>query len=335
MRTQRLAWLALLFGVAAGVPSIVRAEGVPEKYLPPDTEVVVTINVQQLYNSTIAKENKDALQQVQFMLDNKLQEVGASKYLEKAGIDLHKDITSITAAGPGTKDNDRGVILFEGKFNPAKLHAAAEDAAKDNPGSINLSKIGNTNIYEVPLPDGKTVYVGALGNDMLLATISKDVFKATQEQGKSGKSADLPKGLQSLLPTINSKQSFSMAATGPALARIIQSTPVGNNDQANNVLRSIEGLSLALTLTKDLQFQLGIFATDKEAAENFAKMGNGGLIMARNLLAQKAKEEPKLAPAVEVAQTLRIVSQGTNVVLRGEVSYETLGKIIKEAQKNR
>jgi hypothetical protein len=329
MRCSRLA----CFAVMLAVPAFASAQSVPIKYLPPDTEVVVSVNFQQMLGSKVAKDHKEVVDQLRFFVENKLTEVGAMRYLEKAGLDLFKDITSVAAAGPGKNlDGNDGVAVAEGKFNPEKLQAAAEDAAQDNPGAINITKIDNQRVYEVPLPDGKTVYIGTVGTSALLASPSKAVFTATMSQLKSGKAPELPKAVQSLLQTTSPQQSLSIVATGPALARIVQNAPIPN-DQAIGILKGIDGLSLAFTLNQDISFQLGITAGNKEKAEELTNALNGGLFFVRNIAAQKAKEDPKLAPAVEVAQTLRVVAQGNNVVLRGEVSYETLGKILKNAKK--
>jgi hypothetical protein len=328
MRFHRLVGLAVLLGLAGEV-QFTRAQSIAPKYLAPDTQVVATINVQQILNSEVAKTHKDLVQQGRFLLENKLTDFGVSKYLEKAGLDLFRDIRSITVAGPGTQDVDKGVLIVEGKFNPEKLKAAATDAATDNPGAINVIKLGEQTVFEIPEPNGKTVYVGTVGKDVLLATASKEAFSATVAQLKSGKAPALSKGFNTLLQTTNDKQSLSIAATGPALARLAQNAPGGAGAGIAEQFKSVDGLSVAVTLSKDVLFQVGINATDKEAAEQLAKLGNGFLIPIRGMIAQKAKEDPKFVPVGEVAQTLRIVNQGNNVVLRGEITFETLGKLLK------
>ena len=47
------------------------------------------------------------------------------------------------------------------------------------------------------------------------------------------------------------------------------------------------------------------------------------------LTAQLATKDEKLAPLVEIAKTLRITKQGSNVILRGTVSLEVIEKLMK------
>jgi hypothetical protein len=45
---------------------------------------------------------------------------------------------------------------------------------------------------------------------------------------------------------------------------------------------------------------------------------------------QKAADDPKAAVALEVVNTLRVTSQSNNVLIRGEITFETLGKILEQ-----
>jgi hypothetical protein len=320
---QRLATLALVFWSAP----LVHAQTGAAKYLPPNTEVVFTLNIEQILGSEVAQGNKELVQQARMHMENKLQEVGALQYLQQAGLDPLRDLRSVTVAGPGTKETDKLVVIVEGKFNPTKLKVAADEAAKDNPGSLTVTTLNNQPLYEINEPTGKMIYVTAVGSEFLLAAPTKELLSATAAQIRSGQTTELSKGFKSLLQTTSDKQSLSLTATGAALTRLAEAAP--NNELIAGYLKSVTGLSLALTLSRDVQFQLGLNTSDNETAEQFSKMGNALLNGARGMLAQKAKEETKLAPAVEVAQTLRIVSRGNNVLLQGEVSYETIGKILK------
>src|SRR5581483_10879431 len=307
MRTHPFAGLAAAL-LALALPGLARAQSVPPKYLPPDTEVLVTVNLQQILNSEVAKGNAELLKQGKFLLENKLQETGADKYLAKAGIDLFRDVRNVTLAGPGTKQGDKGVVIVEGTFSPEKLQAAAEDAAKDT-GAITVTKDQGQTVYEIPQPDGKTLYVGAIGNDVLIGAMNKDLFGATTAQARAGKAPKLGKAFTALLKTTNDKQSLSFAATGPAVSRLLENAP-GASEQAAAFLKNVDGISLAFTLAKDVKFLVGITTTDKETADTLSKVGNNLLVGLRGMVAQKAKEDPKFVPAVEVASTLRITAEG-------------------------
>jgi hypothetical protein len=99
------------------------------------------------------------------------------------------------------------------------------------------------------------------------------------------------------------------------------------------VLEGIDGFSLAITVAKDIQFQVGINAKDEENAKKMADFGNASLFFIRTVAAQKAKEDEKLAPIVDIAKTLRVTNQGSNVLLRGEASLDSIERLMKNLPK--
>jgi hypothetical protein len=144
----------------------------------------------------------------------------------------------------------------------------------------------------------------------------------------------LKKNFRALLRTTSDKQSFSFVATGPALSKLVAQAPVPNPEVAAAMLGNLDGLSAAVTLTKDVQFQLGINAKDAETAKKTVNSGNIALYTLSVLAAQKAKENADLQPLVDVAKTLQIVADGNNVMLRGEISTINLEKLIKHLPKS-
>jgi len=134
--------------------------------------------------------------------------------------------------------------------------------------------------------------------------------------------------------TTSNKQSFSFTATGTALAKLIENAPIPNADAATGILQQLDGITAAVTLAKDIQFQFGVNAKDADTAKKAADGGNFGLIMIRTMAQEKAKVDEKWLPLVDIAKTLRITSDGNNVLLRGEVTLENLEKLSKNLPKN-
>ena len=58
-------------------------------------------------------------------------------------------------------------------------------------------------------------------------------------------------------------------------------------------------------------------------------MGNFALLSVRGMAANKAKDDPNFQPLVDITKTLRITSEGSNVLFRGDISLENLEKLIK------
>jgi len=323
-------WLAgLVLTLAACVASQARA--IDPKYLPGDTELVVTVNIKQMLDSPAAKQYKDIVEMARGALEGKIQANPAAKYLEKAGFDLLRDLHGVTVASNGSKEIDAIFLVIEGNFDADKVSAAAEDAAGQFPEALKISKIGGKKVYEITPAGEKRIYA-CLINDKAL------VVSPTEEALKDAISGSARKGMKenfkSLLMTTSNKQSFSFTATGTALAKLIENAPIPNADAATGMLQQLDGITAAVTLAKDIQFQFGVNAKDADTAKKAADGGNFGLIMIRTMAQQKAKEDEKWQPLVDIAKTLRITSDGNNVLLRGEVTLENLEKLSKNLPKN-
>ncbi len=325
MTVSRRMWLAgLVLTLATCVASQARA--VDPKILPGDTELVVSFNLKQMLSSDIAKQYKDIIEQARGAIEGQIQNNPAAKYLEKTGFDLLRDLHSVTVASNGSKDVDAVFLVIEGKFNAEKINAVAEEIAGENAEVLKISKIGSTKVYEITPAGEKRVYAALINETTLVAAPSMDALKdAISGTPRKAMKANF----KSLLKTTSNKQSFSFAATGSALGKLIADAPIPNVDAAAGMLQGVDGISMAVTIGKDIQIQLGVNAADEETAKKTVAAGNFGLLTVRTLAAQKAKEDPNLQPLVDIAKTLRITSEGNNVLLRGDISLENLEKLIK------
>ena len=324
-RRARWAVVALALGIAPAA-----APAADPKLLPKGTEVVISVNLQQILQSEAAKANKELVDQAKFLVESGLADKGVAKHLERAGFDLFRDLHRITFASPGRNKPQEGLLLVEGNFNAAKIQAAAEDAAKDKGETLKVVKAGKYQVFLISPPEkDEKAYVTIVGNKLLVAAGDKAAFDGALARLDGTQAPELSKEFKALMETTGEKQSFSIAATGPALSRLLENAPVPNAETAAASLQAVDALSLAITITRDITFQLGVNAKDKEAAEQISKAANGGLVLVRSMVAKKAKEDEKLAPVLDVVKTLRVTSVGPNVTVRGEITFENLGKLLK------
>src|SRR2546426_3764622 len=202
-----LASLALVVLAAVSVSAVPVAD---VKLLPSDTEIVLTINVQQILQSDLVKTNKDALEQLKGLVEQGLQaDNQAQKFLKETGFDLFKDLHSLTFAMPPTKDPEAGFILIEGNFNVDKVHAVAEAAAKDNADAFKISRAGAHKILEIAAPTGQKVHACLANKSLMVVAPSDAAMKDALERLAGTKKSQLKKEFQSLLQTVNAKQSIS------------------------------------------------------------------------------------------------------------------------------
>ena len=327
MMTLRRVRHAGLVAVLAAIVTYSTVQGADSKYLPNDTEIVFTINVQQILESELLKANKDAVDQAKMALENEVGDNPAMKYLKSAGFDIFRDLNSITIAGDGGKEPT--AFIIHGTFNPAKLAATAETAAKENPDAIKISKIGGQNVYEFTPPGDKKGFASLVGDKILIATSTSAGLTDALERLAGSKQSSLKKEFAVLLDTVNDKQSMSFVATGAALAKLVQGGQVPNGEAAALALQNIDGLSGALTVGKEVQFQLGLNAKNEAGAKKMAQDGSGMLLGVQFLVNQQAKKDEKFAPVVDIVKTLRITNQGSNVLLRGTISLDVIAKLMK------
>jgi hypothetical protein len=302
---------------------------VEPKLLPNNTEIILTVNVKQILESEVVKGQQDLVKQVKAGLQSQIP-ADAHKYLEKIGIDPFKDIDSVTVAHPGSKDPDATVLIIEGAFNAQKFENTAEEAAKDNGEVLKISKVGNVKVYDVSPPGEKRVFLTLLGKSLVI-TPSKEILNGTLARVAGDEKGKLKKQIGDLLSTTSDKQSLSFVITGPALSRLADNPKIPNGAQVAPVLQALDGVSGAITIAKNINFQFAVGSKDEATTKNMVAQGNAGLLGLRLLVAQKAKENEALMPLVEVMNSLRVSAKGVNTVLTGEVSYENLDKLLKTA----
>ncbi|MCE9530749.1 MAG: hypothetical protein K8T89_06440, partial [Planctomycetes bacterium] len=323
------AFLARLTCVAVVLGLALPARAIDPKYLPPNTEIVITVNVKQILESDLLKDKKDLVDQVKAMVKDKINESPAKELLEKADFDPFRDLTSITVTGDGSKDVDSGVVCIEGKFNPEKLADVAKAVAEKDGDKVKITKAGNVTIVEVVPNDNEKPFYAAIVNDsMIVGGLSKDAITKTVARINGGKASTLKPAIKSLLETTNNKQSMSFIATSEGIAKMSENAPKAPGAEAAAIVQSMEGMGLSITLSKDIGFQAAGNFKDDEGVKKINTMANMGLMAGRMMLAQKAKEEPKLAPVNDVLNTVRITTQGTNLVIRAEISQANLEKLL-------
>ncbi|MBI3412386.1 MAG: hypothetical protein HY040_29040 [Planctomycetes bacterium] len=299
------------------------------KYLPGNTEWALTINIKQLLESPLATANKETLATFKTHIMDKLKDEGVAQILKDVGFDIFKDLHSVTIAGSGKEPE---FALLQGSFDVDKLLAAAEGIGKKNADALKITKAGKLRILEITSPDAKRAFACFMDKKTLLACTTRDGLDAAIARADGSKQSALKKEFKAILETTNDKQSISVVATGSAIGKLAQGAPLPNADLGKKLdqgLQGIEALSFSLTAAKDIQFQLGVSAKDAAKAKELADGSNIGLFFIRSLAEQQAKKDEKLAPLVDIAKSLRVTTQGSNFLLRGEATVEAINQLLK------
>ena len=322
MRSARVAGLFLILGL------VIPATAIDPKYLPPNSEAAVTINLKQLLASELVKSKKELIDTGKKSLNEKLQQSGIKSYLDKAGIDLFRDIHTITVSSDGSKAVDAMFIVVEGKFDAEKFVEVAQEAADKDGNKFKVSKQGNANIFEItPNDDEKTIHAALINDNLLVAAPTRQTLDGVIARAGSGRGVGAKGKMKSLLETTNNKQTLSIVGTGAAIGKILENAPKAPQGDIGAMIQSIEGFAFSITVGKDIQFEVAADAADEENATKIVGMGNFGLVAARGMINQKAQEDAKFQPVADIAKTLRLTNQGSSIILRGNVSADNIERI--------
>ncbi len=327
MQLSGRVWAGVV-ALTASLAAMPAARAVDLKYLPSDTEIVFTINARQILNSEFVKAHKDKVELLKTGLEKALPP-DAHKLLQAAGFDPFKDFGSLMVAMPPSKDAQDVFAVVEGTFQLDKIHAVAEDAARAQPDTLKITRDGNLRIYEITPSGEKRAFACFADNKTLVIAPRQDALKDALARAAGAKKSELKREVKSLLETVNDKQSVSFVITGHAVKKLAEDAPFPNADKIGEVIGNVEGISGAITIAADIQFQIGVGAKDTETAKNFANQANVALGFVKLMAGQAAQNDEKIQPLADAAKTLRAMAQGANLIIRGEISTENLEKLIK------
>jgi hypothetical protein len=300
-----------------------------DRFLPADSEVVITVNVRQMLESKLAKDQ--VLEYLRNMLKG---EEMAEEVLKDLGFDPFKDLDRVTIAGPVGKEPDRGLLIAHGRFDPAKFKAKAEESAKTNGDALKILKVpdgagGHFVVYQVGSELHWPVFVALAGHDTLLASPGKDyVVDALRRQARKEAVALKDKDFQTMLEKLDDKQSISFAATGAGLSKsILKDTPLADS------VAKITSLGGGITLTDDVKIEAVVTSKTEDEAKELHDTIDKGLKLALTFLAaltQGNDSNPGLELALEVVKGFRVQVKDRTVLVKGRLSADAISDALKK-----
>jgi hypothetical protein len=317
---HRIATIALL-AVLTSAP-VCAAE--LDKFLPPDTEVLVRVNLAQAFDSKLGKPGVEQLRG----LIKQVEELDAA--FKEMEFDPFLDLDTLIAAAPNSSEQDRGLVIVHGKFKLDKFKAKGEAVAKDMGEMLKLHKVadgagGQVTLYEVRPPDQDQAVFVALPNDTtMLISSGKDYVADAIKRGKAKDAVALKnKAFQALIEKMNPKQTIAVAAIGEALAKGV------NDETVKAVLAKVDAVGGGITLGDDLKLEVVIGARTEQEAKELSTAINDGVTKGLVLVGVLATQQKELASAVDVLKTIRSTAKDKAVTIRAEVSAEAIQAIQK------
>jgi hypothetical protein len=304
-----------------------------DKYLPEDSEIVVTVNVRQVLDSDLFKKNGLAPAREALSSLDQVQDV-----LKDLGFDPFKDLDRITVAWPHGAEKDRGLLIAHGRFNLAKFKAKADDAMQNTPDALKAHKVpdglgGQHIVYEVTASELENPVFVTLANDKtLLASPGKDyVVDALKRTAVKTAPPLKSKDIQALLEKMDDKQSVSVAAISAAIKKNL---PADLPDTVSTVVDKLTAVGGGLTLTEDLKFELVVTARNADDARGLRDEADNGVKLALAGLAVLTRKgtggNPALELTLEFVKSVKVSSKGQAVIIKGRISGETFEEALKK-----
>jgi hypothetical protein len=315
----RLGGLALLTAAALAAPV---AAAPLDKYLPADTEVYVSFNFKQSFNSGIAKKlgvekARDALGGV----------AEVESVLKDLGFDPFKDLDSFAAASPGGNDQDKGLLIVHGTFDLAKFKAKGEEASKDHADIVKISKVGDHVLYEVIVPgQDMSLWVVIADKNTILASAGKDYILDALKKTDAKAAAPLKsKAFQDLLEKMGDKQTLTIAAMGSALIKgQLGETP------AKETLEKLEAVGGGLTMADDLKIEVVFSAKSADDAKDVEKQLSDGINNALTIVGLLAGGQKEFGVVLDLLKSIKVKADAKTVTLKGLLDADAIDKILKK-----
>lgn len=318
----RLVRPLLGFALAAAVTAAPSRAAEPDRLLPPDADVVVSLNVRQLMESDVVKQY--ALENVKQVL----QGGDAQKLLRELGLDPLKDIDRVVVGVSGKDETDfKYLAIVRGRFDAQKLTKAAEAQTRKDADHFTLVKDGKDVMFKYTPDEGNPVY-GAVVDDKTVVLAGDKKGISTALAVPAGSKGDLGGELNGLVGKMDDKATLWVAAlTNGRLDKVKLKGPAANPGIQKQVT-ALQSATVVIRAEKDVNLTIGLGMKDNEAAEEAGKTVGEIVQTVRGALPFLAANDPRLKPLIEPSKTLKSEVKDRTVTVTGKLSGAAIGQLI-------
>ncbi len=229
--------------------------GRADRLVPGDAGVLASLDLRQtLATPLVRKYALDALGRALTRDDRVV------KVLRLAGLDPLKDVDTLTFAASGDISNPRLLAVIRGRFDPAKVHAAATEYARQNPDKLKALQEGDRVVYQVQAE--KTVFGTFVDRGTFVLSPSKEVLLETVRHAGEPP-APLNPGMQKALERLGGRECAWVAA---AITDQMKQALQKQDPDLAALASSLETVTGKLELTDSLQMVVVIHAANPSAA---------------------------------------------------------------------
>ena len=309
-----------IFLVALLIVSPARAADV-DKLLPNDCECVLTVNVGQLLSSELNKKH-GLLKMEELIKSNE----GIQDHFKSLGLDPLKDIASVAWASSDTGDASKALIIIHGKFDPKKFEAKADEVVQTYGDVLKIQNVGPSRLYEISIPGQSPYFVAVVDPSTIIASAGKDYMIEALNKAAGTKKSEVKKELVELVRKVEADRTLSLVALKSAL----EHSPLSADDSARPVLAKIETGYLGVSVGRDLKAEFDLTTKSAETAKELDKELLEKLDKAKGIVSILVGNVKELQILLDLAEAMKVSSQGNTVSLRGQIGAEAIEKSLKE-----
>mgnify|MGYP001017857132 CR=1 FL=1 len=294
----------------------------PDRLLPAETDVVMSMNVRQLVDSDIVK------QYALGMLKQALDGNDAQKLLKELGLDPLKDIERIVVGASGKDETDlRTLLVVRGKFNPEQLYKAAEAQTRRDADHFTLVKDGRDVMFKYTPDNGNPVYATVVDETTVILSAEKKGITDALAVPAKAKSA-LNKEMAAVVAKMDDKATLWVAALPNGRLDNLKLKGPAANPALQNQIANLSSATVVVRVGKDVDLAISLGMKTADAAEEAGKSVAELVQTAKGILPFLAANDPKLKPLVESAKSLKSEVKDRAVVLTAQLSGKAIGQLL-------
>jgi hypothetical protein len=285
-----------------------------DKFVPPNTEAVIIINVREFLNSPVIRNYGH--DKVKSELESS---EDATRFFRAAGLNLLHDVHQVVIANAiGTDTRAHILVVLHGEFDIDKIRAAFDRLANSKTGELRVIENAGRKLYEIKrsASGNKPFYVVLVDNNTLLLAASPE----HAAPGFKGGAKSNPE-LAMALSKFGGKECVCAAAVVTEQRR----QALAGNGYLRQIGPKLHYLTGFLELTENVKLTISVQASDEDGAAK-VKATLGRTVPLIGMMA--ADKSEKLGPAItELAKKVEIKTEDKNAV---SVSLTVTTKMMKE-----
>jgi X-X-X-Leu-X-X-Gly heptad repeat protein len=328
MSAFRTASLTLLVLAGTVLSAPARAAEV-DKYLPDDTNLVLTVHVDSLLDAPLVAKGMPVVLK-RYGYDLMMATMGESPAARKALEDNRKAIQKMlgdrTAIEEilsqwkqharqivlaGNTDTANGfVIIVRGEFDKDDLDNVLWQASDFWGWELKSEDVDDHTVYQLTRPDTfETYFIAVTEAGVCVFSPEKDRVMYALAKADGTENTQLSKEMRTALSKVDDRQTIWMTAV---------------NNHSTDVLR----MSGGITVADDVKVEVVVKTRNAEAAEAEVSRLNEGLGQLKAGLDKLAKADAKLKPLATALKPIQASAQGSTVTLKARIDGEAFRKLL-------